>query len=202
MKNNMDILLATSNEGKIKEFKKLFNNHEIFSLADLNIGDPIEDGKSFIENALIKAKHGSSMSKKYTIADDSGIVVPALNFEPGIYSARYSGKSASDKENREKIINKLTKLNIDSADAFYVCVLVGLRSPNDPMPIIAQGEIHGRVAIKSSGNGGFGYDKIFYPNNYDCSMASISEEEKNKISHRAIAVENFFTAFKTQDTFS
>ena len=196
MKNNKEILIATSNPGKVKEFKKLFKSHALFSLTDLNIEDAIEDGSSFLENALIKAKHGSLKSSKYTIADDSGLVVPALNFEPGIFSARYAGKEASDKENRERIIKKLNKLRVKDLDAYYVCVLVGIRSHDDPMPIIAEGRIFGKVSVKSSGNGGFGYDKIFYPDNYSCSMASIDSKVKNKISHRAIASGKFLKIYE------
>ena len=196
MKNNKEILIATSNPGKVKEFEKLLKHHRLFSLTDLNIEDAIEDGSSFLENALIKAKHGSLSSSKYTIADDSGLVVPALNFEPGIFSARYAGKEASDKENREKIIDKLNKLKVKDLDAYYVCVLVGVRSHDDPMPIISEGRIFGKVSIKSSGDGGFGYDKIFYPDNYSCSMASIDSEIKNKISHRAIASEKFIKIYE------
>ena len=196
MINNKEILIATSNPGKVKEFEELFKHHKLFSLTDLNIEDAIEDGSSFLENALIKAKHGSLSSSKYTIADDSGLVVPALNFEPGIFSARYAGKEASDKENREKIIDKLNKLKVKDLDAYYVCVLVGVRSHDDPMPIISEGRIFGKVSIKSSGDGGFGYDKIFYPDNYSCSMASIDSEIKNKISHRAIASEKFLKIYE------
>ena len=188
--------MATSNPGKVKEFKKLFKHHKLFSLTDLNIENAIEDGSSFLENALIKAKHGSLSSSKYTIADDSGLVVPALNFEPGIFSARYAGKEASDKENREKIIDKLNILKVKDLDAYYVCVLVGVKSHDDPMPIISEGRIFGKVSIKSSGDGGFGYDKIFYPDNYSCSMASIDSEIKNKISHRAIASEKFLKIYE------
>ena len=196
MKNKKEILIATSNPGKVKEFEKLIKHHKLFSLTDLNIEDAIEDGSSFLENALIKAKHGSLSSSKYTIADDSGLVVPALNFEPGIFSARYAGKEASDKENREKIIDKLNKLKVKDLDAYYVCVLVGVRSHDDPMPIISEGKIFGKVSIKSSGDGGFGYDKIFYPDNYSCSMASIDSEIKNRISHRAIASEKFLKIYE------
>ena len=195
MKSNGDILIASSNKGKLKEFKKLFKDHKVFSLSDLDIRDAIEDGDSFLENAIIKAKHGAKESKIYTIADDSGIVVPELGYEPGIYSARYAGEGASDKDNRDKIIQKLIEKKEESLEAFYVCVLVGLRSPNDPMPIVTQGEIHGRISINSSGEGGFGYDKIFYPNGFDCSMASMEQQVKNKVSHRAIASEKFIKIF-------
>ena len=195
MKSNDDILIASSNEGKLNEFKKLFKDHKVFSLSDLDIRDAIEDGDSFLENAIIKAKHGAKESKIYTIADDSGIVVPELGYEPGIYSARYAGEGASDKDNRDKIIQKLIEKKVESLEAFYVCVLVGLRIPNDPMPIVTQGEIHGRISINSSGEGGFGYDKIFYPDGYDYSMASMDQKVKNKVSHRAIASEKFIKIF-------
>ena len=121
--------------------------------------------------------------------------MPDLGFEPGIYSARYAGEEASDIENRSHLISKLNNIDREELDAYYVCVLVGLRSYGDPMPIITQGEIHGKVSIKSSGDGGFGYDKIFYPSGYDCSMASIDSEVKNKISHRAIATKKFIDIY-------
>ena len=197
MKKNKEILIATSNQGKVKEFNKLFKNHKLYSLSDLNIEDAVEDGSSFLENALIKAKHGALKSGKYTIADDSGLVVPGLNFEPGIYSARYAGANASDKDNRDKIINKLNTLGLENLDAYYVCVLVGLKNFNDPMPIISKGEIHGRVSLISSGDGGFGYDKIFYPSDYECSMASINPDIKNNISHRAIASSKFLRKYNS-----
>ena len=203
MKSNDDILIASSNNGKLKEFKKLFKGHKIFSLSDLNIEDAVEDGNSFLENAMIKAKHGARESKIYTIADDSGIVIPELDYEPGIYSARYAGEGASDKNNRDKIVDKIIEKKQESLKAFYVCVLVGLRNPNDPMPIVTQGEIHGRVSINSSGEGGFGYDKIFYPNGYDCSMASLNQQIKNKVSHRGIASKKFINIFNNSyETFS
>ena len=195
MKKNKEILIATSNEGKVKEFNKIFKNQKLYSLKDFDIEDAVESGTSFIENALIKAKHGAKKLGKYTIADDSGLVVPDLNFEPGIYSARYAGNEASDKDNRDKIIKKLDELGLESLNAFYVCILVGIKSYNDPMPLIAQGIINGKVSKNSSGDGGFGYDKIFYPFNYNCSMASIASDIKNKISHRAIASTNFLKIY-------
>ena len=190
MQKNNKILLASSNQGKIREFKKIFNGFELISQAELGIDDAIEDGISFFENALKKARHGSKKSNFFTVADDSGLVVPELDYAPGIYSARYAGEGASDKDNRDKIIAELSKKNVSSLDAFYVCVLVGVRSDSDPIPLYSTGEIHGKISIRGSGNGGFGYDKIFYPNGYDLSMASMNAEEKNRISHRGLAVNN------------
>ena len=146
---------------------------------------------TFFENALKKARHGAKESGLYTIADDSGLVVPGLNFEPGIYSARYAGEGASDLDNRNKIIEELKKRNLESLPAYYVCILVGINSENDPMPIYASGKIHGKIRTISEGDGGFGYDKIFYPNDFQKSMASITPELKNTISHRAIAARSF-----------
>ena len=190
LKNNK-ILLASSNQGKIREFKKIFDCFELISQEQLGIDDAIEDGISFFENALKKARHGSKKSNLFTVADDSGLVVPELDYAPGIYSARYAGEGASDKDNRDKIIAELNKKNVSSLDAFYVCVLVGVRSHLDPIPLYSIGEIHGKISISSSGDGGFGYDKIFYPHGYCVSMASIDAQEKNRISHRGIAAKSF-----------
>ena len=195
MKKNKEILIATSNNGKIKEFENLLAEYKVVSLKDYDIEDAIEDGTSFLENALIKAKHGSIKTGLYSIADDSGLVVPKLNNQPGIYSARYAGNKASDKDNRDKIIEELNKLSVKELSAYYVCCLVGIETYEDPMPLISFGKIYGKVSILSSGDGGFGYDKIFYPDNFDCSMASIDSSIKNKISHRAIAAKDFMNKF-------
>lgn len=191
MEESKKILLATSNQGKLKEFKKLFNKLDLICQTDLGIDDAVEDGMTFFENALKKARHGAKESKLFTVADDSGLVVPGLNFEPGIYSARYAGEEASDLDNRNKIIAELKKRNLESLPAYYVCVLVGIHSHDDPMPICSSGQIHGKVSIKSDGEGGFGYDKIFYLEDPQTSMASISPEIKNTISHRALAARSF-----------
>ena len=191
MEESKKILLATSNEGKLKEFKKLFTKFDLVYQTELGINDAIEDGLTFFENALKKARHGAKESGLYTIADDSGLVVPGLNFEPGIYSARYAGEGASDLDNRNKIIEELKKRNLESLPAYYVCILVGINSESDPMPIYASGKIHGKIRTISEGDGGFGYDKIFYPNDSQTSMASITPELKNTISHRAIAARSF-----------
>ena len=113
MLENKKILLATSNKGKITEFKKIFNNFEIFPQGEFNIEEPVEDGLSFLENALIKARHGSIKSGMFSVADDSGIVVPGLDFAPGIYSARYAGENATDLDNRNKIIDELKNLKVN-----------------------------------------------------------------------------------------
>lgn len=197
MKRNKEILLASSNKGKIAEFQKIFVNKNLVSLSDLGIGDAIEDGLSFLENAIKKARHGAKYSGLYSIADDSGLVVPDLNFEPGIYSARYAGSDSTDELNREKLISSIKGSGKDSLDAYYVCIIVGMFNENDPMPIFASGKIHGKVSIYQSGEGGFGYDRLFYPRGYSSSMASIESDVKNKISHRGLAASDFINKFNS-----
>ena len=189
-------LIATSNKGKIKEFQKIFSEMDLVSLADLNIEDAIEDGLSFVENAIIKARHGAKHSRLYSIADDSGLVVPELGFEPGIYSARYAGENSTDALNRDKLRSCIKDLGKDSLEAYFVCVIVGIQDESDPLPIISSGTVHGKVSIHESGEGGFGYDKLFYPDGFDLSMASIDAETKNKISHRGKASKDFIEKFK------
>jgi XTP/dITP diphosphohydrolase len=197
LKRNKEILLASSNKGKIAEFQKIFVNKNLVSLSDLGIGDAIEDGLSFLENAIKKARHGAKYSGLYSIADDSGLVVPDLNFEPGIYSARYAGSDSTDELNREKLISSIKGSGKDSLDAYYVCIIVGMFNENDPMPIFASGKIHGKVSIYESGEGGFGYDRLFYPRGYSSSMASIESDVKNKISHRGLAASDFINKFNS-----
>lgn len=197
MKRNKEILLASSNKGKIAEFQKIFVNKNLVSLSDLGIGDAIEDGLSFLENAIKKARHGAKHSGLYSIADDSGLVVPDLNFEPGIYSARYAGSDSTDELNREKLISSIKGSGKDSLDAYYVCIIVGMFNESDPMPIFASGKIHGKVSIYESGEGGFGYDRLFYPRGYSSSMASIESDVKNKISHRGLAASDFINKFNS-----
>jgi XTP/dITP diphosphohydrolase len=197
LKRNKEILLASSNKGKIAEFQKIFVNKNLVSLSDLGIGDAIEDGLSFLENAIKKARHGAKYSGLYSIADDSGLVVPDLNFEPGIYSARYAGSGSTDELNREKLISSIKGSGKDSLDAYYVCIIVGMFNENDPMPIFASGKIHGKVSIYESGEGGFGYDRLFYPRGYSSSMASIESDVKNKISHRGLAASDFINKFNS-----
>ena len=145
MLKNKKILLATSNKGKIREFKKIFHDFELISQEELDIDDAVEDGLTFFENALKKARHASKYSDLFSIADDSGLVVPDLNYEPGIYSARYAGIGSTDEENRNKIISELKNRNEIELSAYYVCVIVGVRSYDDPIPVYSFGKINGKV---------------------------------------------------------
>ena len=184
----MDIILATTNPGKIQEFKDKFHNYNINfkSLADIGFDEEIEEnGNTFLHNALIKAK---VIYEKYhlpTLADDSGLCVRALNYEPGIYSARYHGLQTA-KERRLEVL-KLMEGKTER-QAYFYCGLVYI--DEDGVVTSFEGQINGYIGYEEKGENGFGYDPIFYLEN-GLSFAEISLEEKNKISHRAIAIKKF-----------
>ena len=197
MKNNNGILIASSNKGKIKEFKNLFKEYKIFSLTDLKINDAVEDGHSFVENALIKAKHGAKRSEMFTIADDSGLVVPNLNYEPGIYSARWGGKSSNFKKAMQKVYKELDKKDKEWKKkkilARFICALV-IYWPNKKK-IYSVGKVSGKISKTKKGKNGFGYDPIFIPNGHKRTFAEMSKIYKYKIDHRAKAfkkIKRFF----------
>ena len=184
----MAFVLASNNTGKLKEFERLFSTLglEVLPQAQFGVEDADETGLSFIENALIKARHASEQTNRPAMADDSGIVVPALNGAPGIYSARYSGKG--DAANNTKLLQALAGVEGAGRSAFYVAVIALVKHPNDPMPIIAEGRWHGRIAETPAGNGGFGYDPLFIPEGFDITAAEMTRDEKQSLSHRAIAL--------------
>lgn len=184
----MAFVLASNNAGKLREFGQLFSKLgvEVLPQAQFGVEDADETGLSFIENALIKARHASEKTNKPAMADDSGIVVPALNGAPGIYSARYSGKG--DTANNEKLLRALDGVEGAGRNAFYVAVIALIKHPNDPMPIIAEGRWYGRIAEKPAGDGGFGYDPLFIPDGFDITAAQMARDEKQSLSHRALAL--------------
>lgn len=184
------IVLASGNAGKVREINNLLGNHgiEVVPQTEFKIPEAIEDGLSFVENAIIKARHAAKLTGLPAIADDSGIEVDALNHAPGIYSARYSGEGANDQRNNEKMLKALEGVAETERSARYQCVMVFMRDADDPTPIIAQGSLEGRIMTSPRGEGGFGYDPIFWLPEKNCAAAELSLEEKNKISHRAIAL--------------
>ena len=186
----MKITLASGNRGKLAELSSLLAplGYTLTAQADLGISDVPETGKSFVENALIKARHAAAQSRGPAIADDSGLCVDALDGAPGIYSARYAGAQASDAENNAKLIHNLSDNKI--RDASFVCVLVYLRFANDPVPLIASCEWRGRIIDKPAGDNGFGYDPHFYLDALECTSAQLPPAEKNAISHRGQACIN------------
>jgi len=184
------IILASGNAGKVREINKLLSDQgiEVIPQTEYDVPEAIEDGLTFVENALKKARHAAKLTGLPAIADDSGIEVDALDKRPGIYSARYSGEGATDAKNNKKMLSELKDVSEEKRTARYWCVMVYLESENDPTPIITQGSLEGRIMSAPQGDGGFGYDPIFWLPEQNCAAAELSMEEKNKISHRAIAL--------------
>lgn len=184
----MDIIFASTNKGKIREFKEILSPYgiNILSLDDIGFnGDIVEDGLTFLDNAIIKAKTISKLYNKPAMSDDSGICVIALNNAPGVHSARYS-PNRDDKEN-----NKLLLRNLEGKTdrrAFYECDIV-VYFPDDRYYSYV-GKCFGKIDYKETGNLGFGYDPLFIPDGYDISFGLIPAEEKNKISHRGKAIQS------------
>jgi XTP/dITP diphosphohydrolase len=179
------IVLASNNQGKIKEIQALLPAYRIIPQSKFV---QVETGVTFVENALIKARHAAQHCRFPVIADDSGLAVDALNGEPGIYTARYAGKGASDQDNLNKLLLALEGVPLTERTARFICVLVFIEHANDPIPIIAQGVWEGRILCNPSGSNGFGYDPVFWVPNHDCSSAELPPEVKNSLSHRGKAL--------------
>ena len=191
------LVLASNNKGKIAEFENLFAGLnlpvEVIAQGKLNIEDAIEDGLSFVENAIIKARHAARISGKPAIADDSGICVPVLGGAPGIYSARYAGEHGNDANNNEKLLAELKpfRQKADAIEGMFVCVLALVQHADDPLPQIFQGIWTGEILETARGENGFGYDPLFWLPELGISSAEMSKEDKNKISHRGQAMQLF-----------
>lgn len=192
------IVLASSNTGKISEFKQLFPAHKfkIVPQSEFDIEDVAETATTFVENALIKARHASKLSGLPAIADDSGIVIDALQGKPGVLSARYAGEHGDAKANYEKVLQELKHVPNEERCAHFHCTLVMLQSPDDPEPIIATGRWYGSILCEPIGLNGFGYDPIFYVAEHDCSAAELENAVKNQLSHRVRATQSLFKQFK------
>ena len=191
------LVLASNNKGKIAEFEKMFAELklpvEVIPQGKLNIEDAVEDGLSFIENAIIKARHAAKISGKPAIADDSGICIPVLGGAPGIYSARYAGEHGDDAANNAKLLENLKPLrkNDQPIQGMFVCVLALVQHAEDPLPQIFQGIWQGEVLEQARCENGFGYDPLFWLPELGISSAEMSKDEKNKISHRGQAMQLF-----------
>ena len=184
------LIIASSNEGKIGEFQKILPNFECIPQSDFNVSDVDETGKNFKENAVLKAKNAFIKTNLPSIGDDSGLIVPEINGEPGLYSARYAGKNATDADNRKKLISELKKRKLESTYAYFFCCIVAVGINDKEDLIICDGKVDGEVKIFERGDKGFGYDPMFYPKGYSESFAELSSLIKNKISHRGIALRN------------
>ncbi|MCU7941553.1 MAG: XTP/dITP diphosphatase [Candidatus Thiodiazotropha sp. (ex Cardiolucina cf. quadrata)] len=190
------IVLASNNAGKVREINQLLASEQITVVAqkEFNIPDAIEDGLSFVENAIKKARHAASLSGLPAIADDSGIEVDALNGAPGIYSARFAGPGSTDEANLQKLLDHLKEIPEAQRSARFQCLLVYMRHAEDPTPIICQGTWEGRILHQPRGENGFGYDPIFYVPTHDCSSAELESEVKNSLSHRGQALKKLLHA--------
>jgi XTP/dITP diphosphohydrolase len=193
----MDVVLASNNSGKLTEMRALLSE-ELFNLktpAEFGLDAPEETGKAFVENSIIKARYASFHTGLPAIADDSGLCVPALDFEPGVLSARYAGNSANDTDNVDRLLAKMKDLKGEERQGYFVCVMVYMQSASDATPLIVQAKWYGEILLAPCGGRGFGYDPIFYVPEYDCSAAELKEEVKNKVSHRAKAMLKLLTNF-------
>lgn len=182
------LVLASGNAGKIKELQALLPNYTLIPQTQFNVPEIAETGTTFVENAILKARHAAKISTLPAIADDSGLVVAALNDAPAIYSARYAGEKATDAENITKVLRELDGVPFEKRQAYFFCVLVLMRHAADPCPIIAQGRWDGVILEQPQGENGFGYDPIFFAPSHDCSAAELPFEIKNLLSHRAQAL--------------
>ena len=185
-KHDLKIVLATSNPGKIEEIRAMSASLPIEWIlqSELNIPDADETGKTFIENAILKARHAAKLSGLMALADDSGLVIDALEGRPGVYSARYAGKNATADMRNQKILDELSDVEDADRTASYHCVLALVETENDPVPLICHGVWEGRILREPRGKNGFGYDPIFYVPTHKRSAAELSTAEKNRISHR------------------
>ena len=187
------LVLASGNAGKLKEIHDLLApfGMDVISMKSLGISEPEETGLTFIENAILKARHAAQQSGLPALADDSGLEVAALQGAPGIYSARYAGNDANDEDNNKKLLAALH--NQTKRSARYYCALAYLQHADDPTPIICTGSLGGEIALTAKGDGGFGYDPLFYIPAEQCHAAELSKTRKNQISHRAIALQKLLT---------
>lgn len=199
------IVIASNNPGKLREFGEMFLplGLEATPQREFNIPEAAEPHATFIENALEKARHASRLTGLSALADDSGICAVALGGAPGVYSAHYANAAhepKNDKRNNEKLVRELSPH--DDKRAYYVCVLVYLNHADDPCPTVAEGECWGEIISTPRGDRGFGYDPHFYMPQYGCTMAEMTPEIKNSVSHRSQALAALFTKLRHQQGFS
>jgi XTP/dITP diphosphohydrolase len=196
--NFSKIILASNNKGKLREFNDMFANADINIIpqGEFNVEDAIEDGLSFVENAIIKARHACKKTNLPAIADDSGLEIDVLNGAPGIYSARYSGEHGNDRAHNQLVLDQLTGLEQSKRTARFQCVLAFMRHAEDPAPLICQASWEGLILEAERGSNGFGYDPLFWISGHECSSAELPKEVKNGLSHRGKALQLLLTALK------
>lgn len=188
------IVLASGNQGKVREFNALFANSglEVIRQTELHVSEIPETGLTFVENALIKARHAAQQTGLPAMADDSGLVVKALNGAPGLYSARYAGTPCNDAANNAKLLDALKDIPQIERQAAFRCCIVYLRAWDDPVPLIAEASWQGEILFAPQGAQGFGYDPLFYVPTHRCSAAELDAAEKNRMSHRGQAMQRLW----------
>jgi len=184
------LVLATGSPGKLVEMRELLAplGFEVLPQSELGVAEVAEPGPGFIENALIKARHAARITGLPAIADDSGLVVPALAGEPGVYSARYAGEAASADKNNQKLLLEMSDLHDEQRQAYFICQVAAVTAADDPLPLLALGRWQGVILNNLQGKKGFGYDPLFAPAGMDCSAAELAPAKKNQLSHRGLAM--------------
>ncbi|WP_221074621.1 RdgB/HAM1 family non-canonical purine NTP pyrophosphatase [Agarivorans aestuarii] len=194
------VVLATGNPGKVAELSELLKplNKQIIAQSEFAIEDAAETGTTFVENAIIKARHAAKITGLAAIADDSGLAVDYLNGAPGLYSSRYAGEDANDHDNVLKLLDAMKQVPPAQRGAEFHCVLVYLRHADDPAPLICHGKWRGSITEEINGAGGFGYDPVFWVEQHQATSAQISKAEKNALSHRGIALRQLLAQMEAQ----
>ncbi len=184
------LVIASGNKGKLRELSALLEplDYDVHTQAEFNVPDVPETGTTFVENAIIKARHVAEITGLAAVADDSGIEVDALDGAPGVYSARFSAPNATDEKNNALLVEKLRNVPEALRTARYRAVIVFMKHAKDPSPIICEGSWEGRIVLDPVGDGGFGYDPYFFVPTHGCTSAELSAEVKNSLSHRGQAL--------------
>jgi XTP/dITP diphosphohydrolase len=201
LSQSQQIVLASGNAGKIREIQALLAGHTIVPQSAFNVAECEETGITFVENAILKARNAARQSQLPSIADDSGLVVDALDGAPGVFSARYAGVGASDQDNIEKLLRELQGVPDQQRSARFICVMVFMAHAGDPCPVIAQGVWEGRILAQAAGENGFGYDPVFWVPEHNCASAELTPAVKNSLSHRGKALRDLVTLIRAKGSF-
>jgi len=194
------IVLASNNAGKLREINAMLTDLGLHAQPQsaFGAGEANETGLTFVENAILKARYAAQHAGHPSIADDSGLEIDALDGRPGIYSARYAGKGATDADNLQKVLAELANVPATERTARFQCVMVYMRHAEDPTPLICQGTWEGQITYEPRGENGFGYDPIFFVPTHHCTSAELSSTTKNELSHRGQALRALLAALKSQ----
>ncbi|MDC0611112.1 XTP/dITP diphosphatase [Vibrio sp.] len=194
------LVLATGNQGKVKEMADLLSDFgfDVKAQSEFNVSEVAETGTTFIENAIIKARHAARETGLPAIADDSGLEVDAIDGQPGVYSARYAGLEASDQDNIDKLLSSMKDVPEKDRTARFHCVLVLMKHADDPTPIVCHGKWEGQILTTQIGENGFGYDPVFWVPEEKCASAQLEPARKKQLSHRGKALQTLFNQLKEQ----